>query len=253
MSGRRAPYGGIVWSSTYGAVEVIAAGLDVAPETLHRMALTLSEDELQRAGRFAYEHGWRRFVVARARLRELLAQRLDVTPQSIAFAYGKRGKPALAPPLARSGLQFNLAHSADLAVYAFAYDRAVGVDVESVRMLADADAIAARFFSPAEQRAYQALDPCHRMQGFFNGWTRKEAYLKALGDGLHHPLDAFDVTLAPGEPAKIVRIGDEPRSECGWRLESFVPAPGFVGAVVVEEPLAQSAPLKAASSSPALL
>ena len=243
----------MAWSCTYGPVDLVAANLDLTPDSLHRMSLWLSEDERQRAGRFAFERGWRRFVAARGRLRELLAERLAVHPESIAFSYGKHGKPALAAPLAKSGLRFNLAHSGELAVYAFSRGGAVGVDVEVARTLPDADAIAARFFSAAEQRAYCALQPCHKQRGFFNCWTRKEAFLKALGDGLHQPLDTFDITLAPGEPARILRVGDTPGDECGWRLETFVPAPGYVGAVVIEEPLAPATMLRAASSIPALL
>jgi 4'-phosphopantetheinyl transferase len=68
--------------------------------------------------------------------------------------------------------------------------------------------------------------------GFFNCWTRKEAFLKALGDGLHYPLDAFEVSLAPGEPARILRVAETPGEDCGWCLESFIPAPGYVGALV---------------------
>ena len=89
----------IAWSCTYGPVDLVAANLDLTPDSLHRMSLWLSEDERQRAGRFAFERGWRRFVAARGRLRELLAERLSVHPESIAFSYGKRGKPALAAPL----------------------------------------------------------------------------------------------------------------------------------------------------------
>jgi 4'-phosphopantetheinyl transferase len=95
--------------------------------------------------------------------------------------------------------------------------------------------IAARFFSRRENAAYQALDPRDKPIAFFNCWTRKEAFIKALGDGLYHPLDRFDVSLAPGEPARILRVDDTPGEACGWRLESFCPAPGFVAAVVTED------------------
>lgn len=219
-----------------GAVEIVVATLNVPAKALHHYSLDLSEDERQRAGRYAFEREWRRFVVARGWLRRLLAERLDARPQDIRFSYGKHGKPALAPPFAHSGLSFNLAHSGDLAVYAFARAQALGVDVEAMRALSDADGIAARFFSATEKNAYQALASCHRRTGFFNCWTRKEAFVKALGDGLSHALDEFDVSLAPGEPARILRVADTPGDACGWRLESFVPAPGFIAALVSEAP-----------------
>src|SRR5687767_6742370 len=101
----------------FGTVEIVVAPLNVPPKELHRYSLDLSEDERQRAGRYAFEREWRRFVVARGRLRQLLGQRLGAPPQDIAFAYGKHGKPALAPPYSGSGLCFNLAHSGDIAVY----------------------------------------------------------------------------------------------------------------------------------------
>ena len=106
-------------------------------------------------------------------------------------------------------------------------------EVEAVRAVPHADTIAAHLFSDRENAAYRALDPRDRPLGFFHCWTRKEAFVKALGDGLFHPLDRFDVSLAPGEPAAILRVEDTPGDRCGWRLESLSPAPGFVGAVVV--------------------
>lgn len=217
-----------------GAVEIVVAALDVTPQTAHRLSLWLSEEERQRAGRFAFEREWRRFVVARGRLRQLLAERLAMRPESIELVYGERGKPALAQPLSHSGLRFNVAHSGELAVYAFSRKHEVGVDVEAVRTLPDADNIAARFFSRCENETYRALESCHKRTGFFNCWTRKEAFIKALGDGLYHPLDRFDVSLIPGEPARILRVDGTPGEECGWRLQSFSPAAGFVAAVVTE-------------------
>lgn len=215
-----------------GAVEIVAAALDITSAQLHRLSLLLSEDERDRAGRYAFERDWRRFVVARGRLRELLAERLDTRPELVELTYGKRGKPALASPLSHGALHFNVAHSGELAVYAFSKSGEVGVDVEALRTLPDADEVAARFFSPREREAYRALDPCHKRMGFFNCWTRKEAFLKALGDGLYHPLDSFDVSLTPGEPARILRVADAPGEESGWTLESLIPAPGYVAAVV---------------------
>jgi 4'-phosphopantetheinyl transferase len=157
-----------------------------------------------------------------------------VRPESIALVYGGHGKPALAPRYADVDLRFNVAHSDDVAVYAFATGREIGIDVEAVRVIRDADDIAARFFSRRENEAYLALDPRDKPLGFFNCWTRKEAFVKALGDGLYHSLDRFDVSLAPGEPAMILRVENTPGEHCGWRVESFSPAPGFAAAVVTE-------------------
>jgi 4'-phosphopantetheinyl transferase len=120
-------------------------------------------------------------------------------------------------------------------VYAFAQGRAVGIDVEAIRTIRDADAIAARFFSRRENETYRALDPEDKPLGFFNCWTRKEAFVKALGAGLSHRLDRFDVSLAPGEPARILSVDGIASPDCGWTIHSFIPRPGYIGAVVTQE------------------
>jgi len=216
-----------------GAVEVLAAPLDVDAAAVRVLAQLLSDAERERAGRFIFDRDRRRFTVARARLRQILAARLHVEPQEVEFAYGPQGKPALARRFAASALTFNLSHSEDLAVYAIAGGGEVGVDVEAVRALRDADEIAARFFSRSENEAYLALAARDRPLGFFNCWTRKEAFINALGEGLSHPLDSFDVSLAPGEPARLLRVGDPQGEPCGWALHSFPPRPGFVGAIAL--------------------
>ena len=217
------------------AIEIVVTRLDAESEAVHASATLLSDTEAHRASRFAFDRDRRRFTVARARLRQLLGVRLDVRPESVELVYGERGKPALARRFAASGLRFNVAHSDDVAVYAFAPGREIGIDVETVRLIRDADDIAARFFSRRENEAYRALDPRDKPVGFFNCWTRKEAFIKALGDGLYHPLDRFDVSLAPGEPARILRVEHTPGDHCGWTLHSFLPGPGIVGAIVVRK------------------
>lgn len=216
--------------------ELYTTRLDLTPRTVKALAELLSDDEQQRASRLVFQRDRARFIVARARLRQLLGARLGVSPASIEFSYGARGKPALAARFADCGVRFNLSHSEDVAVYGFAAGREVGVDVEAVRELPDADEIAARCFSVREYEAYLSLAPRDRPLGFFNCWTRKEAFIKAIGDGLSQSLERFDVSLAPGEPAKIVRVGARAGEHCGWRLQGFAPAPGFVAAIVIETP-----------------
>lgn len=216
------------------ATEIVVRRLDLAPEVVCALEGCLSGVERDRGNRFVFDRDRRRFIVARAQLRQLLGARLDVHPEAVELVYGTRGKPALARRFADSGLCFNVSHSDDVAVYAFSRDREVGIDVESVRVIHDADDIAARFFSRRENEVYRALDPRDKPLGFFSCWTRKEAFIKALGDGLYYPLDRFDVSLAPGDPAKILRVERTPGEECGWCLSSFSPAPGFVAAVVTK-------------------
>jgi 4'-phosphopantetheinyl transferase len=203
-------------------------------EEIRALRKLLSDTERRRADRFAFDRDRNRFIVARAKLREMLANRLNVRPESVELTYGVHGKPALARRFADSDLRFNVSHSDDVAVYAFSFGREIGIDIEVVRSIPDADEIAAQCFSRRENEAYHALDSSDKPLGFLCCWTRKEAFVKAIGDGLYHSLDSFDVSLAPGEPAKILRVKDMPGSECGWCLNSFSPLPGFVAAVVTE-------------------
>lgn len=209
------------------AVEVVATHLDAAPEAVGTLHALLSDAERRRARRMAFGRDRRRFIVARGRLRQLLGARLGVRPEAVELAYGAHGKPALAPRFAVSDLRFNVSHCDGVAAYALMYGGEIGIDIEAVEVMRDADEIAAQFFSDGERAAYRALEPQDRPLGFFNCWTRKEAFIKALGDGLSYPLDRFDVSLTPGEPARLLNV-------CGWRMMSFSPAPGFVGAVVTE-------------------
>ena len=204
---------------TVGAIEVVAAGLDAPPEALRGLSAWLCDAEQRRAARFHFDRDRRRFVVARARLRELLAQRLDVPPESIEFVYGREGKPALAERFARSGWRFNLSHCDDLALYAFSRERELGVDVEAIRCVDEADAIGERFFAPGERSAMRSLELEERNRGFLRLWTRKEALAKGFGDGLAVPLERLDASAPP----------------CGWSIESFSPEPGFIGALAVQE------------------
>jgi 4'-phosphopantetheinyl transferase len=153
-----------------------------------------------------------------------------VSGACVHLSTGIHGKPALAAPLDRSGITFNLSHSGDLTVYAFASDTDVGIDVEAIRVIDDADRLAAMAFSPLEFEIYEGLPPESRVIGFLNCWTRKEAFLKATGAGLCQSLNSFDVSLAPDEPARLLRIGMI-RGNAGWSMHGFCPAPGFIAAV----------------------
>jgi 4'-phosphopantetheinyl transferase len=218
--------------------EVVVASLDSDAELL---AGLLSADERHRAGRFAFARERRRYIVARARLRQLLGERLGAAPESLRFVYNPHGKPALARCPGQRDLRFNVSHCGGVAAYAFAEGREVGVDIEEVCELPDADDIAMRLFSHHERGAYLRLSLRERPQGFFNCWTRKEAFLKALGEGLRHHLDRCEVSLAPGEPARILRFGEIPGDACGWVLEELSLGPGLAGALVAQDLEAQSA------------
>lgn len=217
------------------AVELLLTRLDIAPAAVVSAARLLSDAEQQRGARFAFVRDRSRYTVAHSWLRRLLGARLGVRPEAVELVYGQHGKPALAPHFAASALSFNLSCSQNLAVCALTSGREIGIDIERVLPLAAITPMGDRFFSQREQVSYRTLTEQDKAQGFFNCWTRKEAFIKALGLGLSLPLDTFDVTLAPGEPARILRVGSSAGEHCGWKLHSFIPCPGFVGAVVVRE------------------
>jgi 4'-phosphopantetheinyl transferase len=191
----------------------------------------LSSDELARAARFHFERDRTRFSVARAALREILAHYLGTGPAEIAFVYGDHGKPALAP---YGDLHFNLSHSHDLALCAVTRGREVGVDVERIRELDDLEGIATATFSQRERETLAQLAGPERLAGFFNAWTRKEAFVKALGEGLSHPLDRFDVSLAPTARPRLERIDGDSTRAARWSLAAVVIDAAHAAAVVVE-------------------
>jgi 4'-phosphopantetheinyl transferase len=191
----------------------------------------LSADERARGGRFHFERDRRRFVSARGLLRTLLGRYLEVDPATLGFGYGSRGKPFLA---GCDELRFNVSHSAGLALLAFARGCELGVDIEQERPLPESEEIALRYFSAWEGAELRRLREDERGAAFFRCWTRKEAFIKATGDGLSRPLDAFDVSLAPGEPARLLRVLGEPEAPRRFWLEDLRPASGFAGALAVE-------------------
>jgi 4'-phosphopantetheinyl transferase len=217
-----------------GEVRIWSTSLEVGAAELQDRESVLSEDERRRARRFVFERDRVAFVAARAALRSILARCTAVDAASIQFAYAAAGKPELAGAAAASGIRFNLSHSEALAVIAVALERPIGADVEWLGREVDYEPVARTFFSAAEVAALTALPPHLRKQGFFNCWTRKEAFLKATGEGIGSRHARFDVSLAPGEPARLLRIGDEHPSAAHWHLHAFEPAPGYVAAVAFQ-------------------
>jgi 4'-phosphopantetheinyl transferase len=221
------------WTAlTENEVHVWAAALDLAPEKLAWLAAALSPDELARAERFRFPQLRTRFTAARGQLRKLLGQYLQLDPASLEFAYTARGKPGLAGAAA-GRLHFNLAHSQDLALIAVTRLAPLGVDVEKIRPMPDALAIAERFFSTAERAAFETLPSAAHDVAFFHLWTRKEAWLKATGDGIAESLSKIEVAFLPGEPARVRAIAGDAAAGDAWSLCELNPAGGFVGAVAI--------------------
>jgi 4'-phosphopantetheinyl transferase len=210
-------------------IHVWRAWLDVEFPERERLSFYLSEEERDRASRFVFQHDREHFLVARGRLRELLGTYLQRPPHSLEFQIGPYGKFSLAD---RTDIRFNMTHSYGLALYAFALNRELGIDVEKVRPEFATEGIAERYFSAAEQRELRELPAELRTDAFFLCWTRKEAYVKAHGGGLQIPLDSFDVSLTPGAPEKLTSADSQ-----RWSMRSFGPAPEYVASLIVEGPL----------------
>lgn len=202
------------------------------------LARTLSPDERERAVRFSVSEPRRQFVFGRAVLRQLLGACLDVEPATLALGYQPRGKPFLDQPSSRGDFRFNLSHSGRLVAIALARGREVGVDVESIHRLEDWSLLAERIFSSRELCELRALPKTQQRDAFFNGWTRKEAYLKATGEGLTDTLPAIEVTLAAGEEARLLGLPIGPEAARQWAIQRIPLPPDFAGAVVFEAGLA---------------
>jgi 4'-phosphopantetheinyl transferase len=176
----------------------------------------------------------RRFTVARGLLRTILARYRDVEPGTLCFTYGEQGKPSLAEIAGGPPLQFSVAHCGDLALYAVAPDRRVGVDVERIRADFGGERIAERFFSAAEIRTLRSTPDDAKPRAFFNCWTRKEAFIKATGNSILQALKSFDVSLAPGEPAALLRTHEDPTEAERWSLRDLDVDAGYAAALAVE-------------------
>jgi 4'-phosphopantetheinyl transferase len=192
----------------------------------------LSDDELSRAGRFAFARDRDRFIVAHARLRQILAAYLGARPTEIRFGHGPAGKPYLAAPVGHRPLGFNLSHSGDLALYAVAWDRRVGIDVEDARRERAFRDIAKSVFSARERAELAALPDERRRERFYTIWTRKEAFIKALGEGMSYPLDRFSVVGRVGEPA--LELPDGADAAGRWALFDLSPGDDYAAALAVD-------------------
>jgi 4'-phosphopantetheinyl transferase len=218
-----------------GEVHVWRVWLDAAAQRRF-----LSADELERARRFAFAHDEQRYLHGRAALRRILSAYLGVEPVELRFTRGPCGKPRLVQDRPEGNIQFSLAHAQGQALIAVCGSRRVGVDVETVQPLGDMALVARQFFSEGEQEVLFSLPAGEQKQAFFNGWTRKEAVLKALGAGFSVPPEQVEVSLAPLEPARVLSIGGDARAAAGWVVASLQPAPGYQAAVAVEAAQSQA-------------
>jgi 4'-phosphopantetheinyl transferase len=217
-----------------GELHIWQWSLDVSEDELPGLTRLLSPDERERAARFRFEKDSRNFTVGRGILRSILGRYLDQKAEDCVFVYGVRGKPFLPG----TSLRFNLAHSSGRAVLAVARGRAVGIDIECIRLAPDWAGIMNSFFSSVEREGILALPSADRPRAFFTCWTRKEAYLKATGEGIGTPLDSFDVTVIPGSEPRLLRVDGSPREVTRWQFHELPLEGDFVGVAAIEGPCA---------------
>jgi 4'-phosphopantetheinyl transferase len=219
---------------TKGTVHVWTVGLDAEPDRVSQLLASLSGEERVRAARLRTTELRLRFIVAHGAVRSILGSYLNVGPEQVTFEVTRLGKPSIAG----SHLTFNLSHSDGLALCAVAQGGHLGIDVERIRPLLDADGIAKRYFAPKEASAYAACPETERSAVFFSTWTRKEAFLKATGLGLQRPLDSFEVDVTPTEPAPRLVVTRQPApDEPRFFLRAFTPRPRYVAAIAFDRPI----------------
>lgn len=215
-------------------VHVWRAFLDAPASHVRYLKTLLSEDEQQRSENYYFDDDRRRFIAARGMLRTIISRYIELTPRHIRFTYGPHGKPALVNVQNRPGLTFNVSHSDELALYAITCNSSVGIDVERIRDDLELVQLARQFFSPREYAILRSLPSTMKPAVFFNCWTRKEAFVKAIGEGLTYPLDTFDVSLTPWAPARLIHVRDNQEEARHWSLHAISPAPEYAAALVVE-------------------
>jgi len=216
------------WSLGPDEVHVVQVPLQAEDAGYQALAALLSADEAQRAQRFVFDVHRRRFTVARGMLRSFLARLLHVSPAALHFHAGAHGKPSL-PDFPR--LQLNVSHSGDVALYAFAWERPVGVDVECLREV-EFLALAKHSFSTYEQECLRELPASQLPEAFFACWSRKEAFIKAVGEGLSFPLRDFDVEPRADHPARLL-ANRRDHDEAQWSMHDVPPIPGASAALCV--------------------
>ncbi|MBK8783720.1 MAG: 4'-phosphopantetheinyl transferase superfamily protein [Anaerolineales bacterium] len=211
-------------------VDVWRIFLNLQADSIKLAESTLSADEAQRAARFHFPKDRDHFVAAHGILRQIIGRYLHCKPGELTFSVNQYGKPSLVD----SKLEFNLSHSGDFALLAITQNRKIGVDVERVRQGISSHVIAQQYFSKAEVAELQSLPMEQREAAFFTCWTRKEAYIKAQGIGLSLPLESFDVSLSPNEPAMLRAVRPDSQEAARWTLRPLDVAPNYAGALAVE-------------------
>jgi 4'-phosphopantetheinyl transferase len=220
-----------------GIAHLYFVRLDPNENDLSELNRWLSSDEKARAERFRFDLHRDRFIAGRAQLRQLLGACLGQPPESLRFEYGPNGKPELLP--GQVPLTFNLAHCDNVGLIGINQGAPIGVDIEKVRLLPEFDELVDRFFSPREAGAFRELDASKKPEAFFNLWTRKEAWLKATGEGIANSLNQVEVSFLPDEAPELRHLPAGNGNVKDWSIGAFSFAPGFVAAFATRAPHCQ--------------
>ena len=215
-------------------VHIWSASLDVPEDILHLLQRTLDAEERIRAGRFYFEQDRSRFIVCHGLLRTILASYLDIEPDRLQFNYTPNGKPFLVLKFRGKALQFNLAHSHELALYALTLERRIGVDVEQIYSFDESSQLVRRILSKQERAELNKYPQDAKLETLFRYWTFKEAYVKATGEGLTLPLEKIHLSLMLESKARMISINRSVREASRWSLQELHPAPRFAAALVIE-------------------
>jgi len=225
------------WSSfklANAKVHVWHASLEQPAEVVQRLEAVLSNDERQHAEQFRYQEHRQSFVVSRGILRNLLSHYSNIQPKQIQFKYTLTGKPFLANGEETQNISFNLSHTGLLVLYAFSWGRQVGIDVECIRPVKEIGQIAIRIFSPKEYKRFQRISKEARERAFYNCLTRKEAFLKARGDGIYFPPQEVEVSFEQGSPASLFSVAGSIEEAKKWSMHDIKTLDGYVAALAVE-------------------
>jgi 4'-phosphopantetheinyl transferase len=209
--------------------------LDDGAAARSRHLNVLSPKERDEANRFRSDLDRSRYIAAHGCLREILAAYLDIDPHEVPFAIDADGKPRIEPLLRTNTLQFNMTHSAGLALYAVAQSCALGIDIEYVRPISRADDIVKWNFSLMEQAAWSGISASDKTLAFLRCWTQKEAYVKATGLGLSGSLACFSVSYCPNDEVRLLEVEGSPSEAERWSLYELIPAIGYIGALAVHK------------------
>ncbi|MCL2933876.1 MAG: 4'-phosphopantetheinyl transferase superfamily protein [Trichodesmium sp. MAG_R03] len=212
-------------------VHIWSTNLKLSSGKIEKLSTILSPDEKNRANRFYFERDKNRFIIARGTLRTILSRYLNIEPKKLQFTYSDRGKPYLK----NTSILFNLSHSQDLALYGITKVNLIGIDLEYIRPMNDAENLAKRFFALQEYNLIRQLPPQKQQETFLKIWTCKEAYLKAKGDGLGGSLEKVEICLTPEKPVEFFSINGDIEEASHWYLYQFIPQPNYIAAVVVAE------------------